>query len=115
LYKKYRKQGFEIVALSFEEAEQLRDLTRLKAFIKQYGIDYTVLVAGVPDDVKTVLPQAVNLNTFPASFFLGRDGLVRGSHAGYAGKATGEAHDRLKAELTATVERLLAENVRSAR
>jgi len=115
LYGKYKKQGFEIVALSFEEADQLKDLTRLRAFIKQYGIDYTVLVAGQPDDAKTVLSQAVNLNTFPASFFLGRDGLVRGSHAGYAGKATGEAHEHLKAELTATVERLLAENVRSSR
>ena len=46
LYRKYRKQGLEIVALSFEEADQLKDLTRLKAFIKNYGIDYTVLVGG---------------------------------------------------------------------
>ena len=74
-----------------------------------------MLVAGDPAEAKNVLPQAVNLNTFPATFFVGRDGLVRGSHAGYAGKATGEAHDHLKAEITATVERLLAENAVSAR
>jgi thiol-disulfide isomerase/thioredoxin len=114
LYRKYRKQGLEIVALSFEEAEQLKDLTRLKAFIRNYGIDYTVLVGGETTDLPKVLPQAVNLNTWPASFFLGRDGLVRGAHAGFAGKATGEAHEHLKAEITATVERLLAENVQTS-
>ena len=115
LYRKYKSQGLEIVAISFEEEDQQKDLSRLRAFIKQFGIDYTVLVAGDPADTAKVLPQAVNLNTFPATFFIGRDGLVHGSHAGYAGKATGAAHEHLKAEITSTVERLLAENVVSAR
>jgi thiol-disulfide isomerase/thioredoxin len=115
LYRKYRKQGLEIVALSFEEAEQLQDPTRLRAFIKQYGIEYTVLVGGEPGQLKEKLPQAVNLNTWPATFFVGRDGLVRGSHAGFASKATGEEHKHLKAEFTATVEKLLAENIRTSR
>ena len=115
LYRKYKNQGLEIVALSFEEEDELKELTRLKAFINMYGISYTVLVAGDPADVAKALPQAVNLNTFPASFFVGRDGLVRGSHAGFAGKATGEAHAQLKAEITANIERLLAENVISTR
>jgi hypothetical protein len=35
--------------------------------------------------------------------------LVRGTHAGFASKATGAAHEQLKAELRATVEKLLAE------
>ena len=115
LYKKYQGQGLEIVALAFEEGDQLKELTRLKAFVRAYNIQYTVLVVGDPDDAQQLLPQTVNLNTFPANFFVGRDGLVRGSHAGYAGKATGEAHEHLKAEITATVERLLAENTLSAR
>ena len=48
LYRKYRAQGLEIVALDFEEQEQLKDLTRLRAFIQHYGIEYTVLVAASP-------------------------------------------------------------------
>jgi hypothetical protein len=40
--------------------------------------------------------------------------LVRGSHAGFAGKATGEAHEHLKAEITATIERLLSENAQTS-
>lgn len=115
LYRKYRKQGLEIVAISFEEAEQLKDPTRLKAFIKTYGIEYTVLLGGEPGELKEKLPQAVNLNTWPATFFIGRDGLVRGAHAGFASRATGEEHERVKAEFRTKVEKLLAENIRSAR
>jgi thiol-disulfide isomerase/thioredoxin len=115
MYRKYRGLGLEIVAISFEEADQLKDPARLRAFIKTYGIDYTVLVGGEPGDLQSKLPQAVNLNTWPATFFIGRDGLVRGVHAGFAGKATGEEHTRLRAEFEDKIEKLLAENTRSSR
>ena len=48
LYRKYRSQGLEVVALSFEEGDQLTNPTRLRAFMKEYGIDYTVLLGGSP-------------------------------------------------------------------
>ncbi len=115
IYRTYKSRGLEIVALSFEEAEQLADPTRLKAFIKNYGLEYTVLLAGETSERDTKLPQAVNLNTWPATFFIGRDGLVRGSHAGFASKATGAEHEHTKAEFKATIEKLLAENLRSSR
>jgi thiol-disulfide isomerase/thioredoxin len=109
LYRTYRARGLQIVALSFEDSEQLKNPVRLRAFIKAYGVDYTVLLGGEPSDIALKLPQAVNLNTWPATFFVGRDGLVHGAHAGFAGKATGSAHEELKAELRATVEKLLTE------
>ena len=109
LHRKYRKQGLQVVSISFEDAEQLKNPTRLRAFVKAYGIEYPVLLGGEPSELSQKLPQAVNLNTWPATFFVGRDGLVRGAHAGFAGRATGGAHEALKAELSAIVERLLAE------
>jgi thiol-disulfide isomerase/thioredoxin len=109
LYRTYRTRGLEVVALSFEDSEQLKDPTRLRAFIAAYGIDYTVLLGGEPSEVSAKLPQALHLSTWPATFFVGRSGLVRGAHAGFASKATGTAHEQLKAEFYATVERLLAE------
>lgn len=109
LYRSYKSRGLEIVALSFEDSEQLKDPARLRAFIAAYGIDYTVLLGGEPSEVSAKLPQALNLSTWPATFFVARSGLVRGAHAGFAGKATGAAHEQLKAELRATVEKLLAE------
>ena len=109
LYKKYKKQGLEIVELSFEEEAQIKNPVRVRAFNKRYGVDYTVLIPGEPKELNEKLPQGVNLNSFPTTFFLGRDGRVRSAHAGFAGKASGKFHTELKEEVTALVERLLAE------
>jgi thiol-disulfide isomerase/thioredoxin len=67
LYKKYRDKGLEIVALDFEEPEQQDDLARVHAFVKQYGVEYTYLIAG-PAEMWEKVPQAVDLNTWPAPF-----------------------------------------------
>ena len=113
LYKKYHDRGLEIVALSYEEAAQLKNPTRLRAFVKHYGITYTVLVPGEPKDASDTLPQAVNLNSFPTTFFVGRDGRVRSAHAGFPGKASGRFHEEAKQEIAKTVEQLLAERAPS--
>jgi thiol-disulfide isomerase/thioredoxin len=110
LYRRYRSQGLEVVMLSFEEADQLRDPARLRAFIRQYGIEYTVLLGGEPSELAAKLPQAVNLNSWPTTFFLGRDGQVRAAHAGFPGSASYEFHTRTKQETAELVEHLLAEN-----
>ena len=115
LYKKYRDQGLEIVALSFEEGDQLKDPARLRAFIQKYGIEYTVLLGGEPGDAKDKLTQAVNWNSWPTTFFLGRDGRVRQVQAGFPSSASGELYRQAKVEFTTEVERLLRENMRTAR
>jgi thiol-disulfide isomerase/thioredoxin len=111
LYKQFHGRGLEIVNLSFEEADQLKDPARLRAFIAKYGVTYTVLVAGETEQLNEKIPQAVNLNCWPTSFFLGRDGRVREVHAGFAGPANPPAHEALMHEVTELVEQLLAEPV----
>ena len=111
LYKQFHGRGLEIVSLSFEEADQLKDPTRLRAFIAKYGLTYTVLVAGETEQLNEKVPQAVNLNCWPTSFFLGRDGRVKEIHAGFAGPANPPAHEVLMHEVTELVEQLLAEPV----
>lgn len=111
LYKKYRGKGLEVVSLSFEEVEQLPNLARLRAFIDTYGLEYTVLVPGEPDQLAEKVPQAVNLNAFPTTFILGRDGRVRGVHAGFPSPGSGDFYTKAEREITAQVERLLAERV----
>jgi thiol-disulfide isomerase/thioredoxin len=110
LDKKYRDKGLAIVALDFEEPEQQTSLEREKAFVKQYGVNYTYLIAGAPAEMWEKVPQAVNLNTWPATIFVGRDGLVKGVHSGFASPASGQFNKQLQVEFTAQIEKLLAEN-----
>ena len=110
LDKKYRDKGLAIVALDFEEPEQQGSLQREHAFVKKYGVEYTYLIAGAPSDMWEKVPQAVNLNTWPATIFVGRDGLVKGIHSGFASPASGEFNRQLQDEFTAKIEQLLAEN-----
>jgi thiol-disulfide isomerase/thioredoxin len=109
LDKKYRSKGLEIVALDFEEPEQQASLLRERAFVKQYGVKYTYLIAGAPAEMWEKVPQLVNLNTWPATVFVGRDGLVKSIHSGFASPASGDFNRQLKQEFTAKIEQLLAE------
>ncbi len=108
LYHRFHARGLEIVDLDFEEAAQLADPTRLRAFIRDYAIPYPVLLAGMPDQLDQKLPGISGLNSWPTLFFIGRDGLVKAIDTGFAGPATGAAHAHLLAETTALVQRLLA-------
>jgi thiol-disulfide isomerase/thioredoxin len=109
LYKKYHSKGLEVVSLDFEQENSASDTDRLKAFIKHYGIPYTVLVSGTTDELNEKIPQGVNLNCWPTSFFLGRDGRVVETHAGFAGPGNTAGHEALVKETTALVEKLLAQ------
>lgn len=109
LYAKYHSKGLEIVALDFEEPEQQDTLHRAKAFIKKYNVPYTYVIAGAPAEMWEKVPQAVNLNTWPATIFVGKDGRVRKIHSGFAAPASGEFNDELKTEFDTEVEALLSE------
>jgi len=109
LYKKFHARGLEIVNLDFERGDPDTDTLRLKAFIAHYGIPYTVLTAGTTDQLAEKIPQGVNLNCWPTSFFIGRDGLVKETHAGFAGPGNTAGHAALEHDLTALVENLLAD------
>jgi thiol-disulfide isomerase/thioredoxin len=115
MYRKYRSEGLEIVGLDFEEPSQLQNPERLRAFIAKYGIEYTVLLAGDTAEASEKLAQAQNWNAWPTTFFVGRDGLVRGAHAGFPSSASGELFAQAKEEFEAKVQKLLAESAVSKR
>ena len=110
LRRAYHDKGLEVVAFSFEEAEQLADPARLRAFVAQYGIEYPVLLAGLPSSAPATLPQVEHLDAFPTTLFLGRDGRLRATHAGFPSAASGAFYTQAREEITATVERLLLES-----
>jgi thiol-disulfide isomerase/thioredoxin len=112
LYQQFHPRGLEIVNLSFEDdPDQLKNPERLRTFIARYHIGYTVLLAGTTDQLNEKLPQAEHLDSWPTSFFIGRDGRVRQIHAGFAGPANPPAHAALVQEMTDLVAELIAEPV----
>jgi thiol-disulfide isomerase/thioredoxin len=115
LYSKYHSQGLEIVELSFEESSQLQNPVRLRAVVQRYGITYPVLIAGTPDQLSEKFPRVANLNCWPTTFFVGKDGLVKAIHTGYAGPATARDNRDLEGEMTGQVERLLERKPSAAR
>ncbi len=97
------------MALDFEEVEQQASLARARAFIAQYRVKYPYLIAGAPEEMWEKVPQLVNLNTWPATVFVGRDGTVRTVHAGFASPSTGDLRAKQDQEFTTRIEALLAE------
>jgi len=109
LYARHRHEGLEVVALDFEQPDQLAKPDRLRAFIQRYGLTYTVLLAGQPKEAPGKLPQTVNLNAWPTTFFLGRDGRVKAVHVGFTSPASGQRDVETKAAFEHEVTRLLAQ------
>jgi thiol-disulfide isomerase/thioredoxin len=114
LDKKYRGKGLAIVDFDFEEPDQQGTLERARAFEKQYGIKYTTLLAGAPSEMHEKVPQLNNLDTWPATIFIGRDGKVKAVHAGFASPASGKFYGELKQEFATRIEKLLAEKAPAA-
>ena len=121
LYKDYRARGLEIVGLMFEnDPEPNASRPRVQSFVKRYGFQYPMLIAGTTQPSPTsktineALPQLVNFGAYPTTIFLGRDGRVRSVHAGFASPATGAEHVRLKQEIRELVERLLDEPAKTS-
>jgi len=109
MYRKYGSQGLQIVSLSFEEADQLKNPTRLRAFVKKYGLEFPVLLGGDPDEANAKLSQLQNWNTWPATLFIDRKGHVRSIHAGFPSPGSGELYLEAKDEFQVEAGRLLAE------
>lgn len=109
LDEQYRDKGLRIVALNFEEVEQQESLKRARAFVNQYGVKYPYLQAGAPEEMWEKVPQLLNLNTWPATVFVGRDGTVRAVHAGFASPSTGAFYTNQDKEFRSRIEQLLAE------
>jgi thiol-disulfide isomerase/thioredoxin len=115
LYRDYHAKGLEIVGLMFEnDPDPVVARPRVRSFIKRHNSPYQMLLAGTTQNIAEKMPQIVNFGAYPTTIYLGRDGKVRGVHAGFASPATGEEHTRLKTELRELVQRLLAESAPSA-
>lgn len=110
LYQKYHRQGLEMAAFCFE-SQGAPTWQPLRAFMRRYHIEYPALVVGepTPEVLKSEVSQIENLSAYPTTIYVGKDGTVRSVHTGFPSGGSGEELARVKDEIRATIERLLAE------
>jgi thiol-disulfide isomerase/thioredoxin len=110
LYQRYHSQGLEMAAFCFESAGD-SSWAPLRAFVRKFNIPYPALLAGEPSGavLKTAVPQIENLTAYPTTIYVGKDGKVRSVHTGFPSGGSGEELTRVKEEIRATIEHMIAE------
>jgi len=108
LYRRYHPAGLQIVGFCFENADDPSNAP-LRAFIRKFAIEYPMLLTGEPSSLRAAVPQIDNIGAFPTSIYVGRDGTVKRVHTGFPSIGSGEELTRVKDELRAVVEQMLAE------
>ncbi|WP_439544887.1 peroxiredoxin family protein [Sandarakinorhabdus sp.] len=105
-----QKEGLEMIGMQFEYGgDQARAMRQITSFRSRYKLPYPMVYAGQPnaEDTKKVLGALAPVKVWPTTIFIGRDGLVKEVHVGWAGPATGALHAEAKREFDETVTRLL--------
>lgn len=112
LNDKYRDRGLVTVGLAFElTGDESRDIRQLERYIKRFKIEYPVLLAGGSDKAAASLafPVIDQVRSYPTTLFIDAGGAIRAVYSGFSGPATGEAHQKLRAQFEALIEKLLSE------
>jgi peroxiredoxin len=73
LYKKYSKEGLEIIGIDMDSSERL-----VTEFLQRVPVTFTVLI-----DKKAITRRGYRFRTLPTAFIIGKDGVIRYVHLGF--------------------------------
>ena len=113
LQRTFGPRGLSIVGLAFELTGHFEeDAHQVELFRDRYSIPFPLLLAGTADKAAATEAFAAldRVRSFPTTIFLTWDGRVEAIHSGYAGPATGRAHEELRRAFETHIERLLSES-----
>lgn len=111
-HQAYHAQGLETVALAFEhETDPALAMKALRNFSSRLELPYPVLYAGnkARENVAAQLPFLRQLNAYPTTLLIGRNGQVRHVYTGIYGPGTGERYHRFRSRMERAIQQLLAE------
>jgi len=112
LYKKYNKDGLEIIAVAFENGTNtqviLDKLTKYKA---ANNIEYTLLYGGKATNeyALRVFPYLNKIMSFPTAIYFDKNKKIRKIYTGFYGPGTGKYYEEYTAKTEKFIEDLLAE------
>lgn len=110
LYKEYKTQGLEIVALAFEKTTDFEkaksQVLRLK---NRLNIDYPILITQQTgkDKASETLSALNKITAFPTTIFLNKEHKVIKVHTGFSGPATGNEYIIYKQRTESLIKSLL--------
>jgi thiol-disulfide isomerase/thioredoxin len=111
LQERYGERGLKILGLAFELDENLaRSAAQVERYQARHSAHWPVLFAGISDKAQATeaLSALDRVRSYPTVLFVDANGQVRAVHTGYAGPATGAAHDRMRERYETLIEELLA-------
>lgn len=112
LHKKYRQQGLEVIALTFERTDDInKAIANVNRVKKHYGAEYEFLMTGKTGAAAAAqaLPMLDHVMAFPTTIFIDRNGKVRKIHTGFSGPGTGDSYEKFTAATEQLVTKLLNE------
>lgn len=110
VYKQYKNQGLEIIALAFEKTT---DFEKAKAQVqrmkKRLNVEYEILITQQTgkQQASETLSALNNISAFPTAIFLNKQHLVAAVHTGFSGPATGNEYELFKQHTEALIKNLL--------
>ena len=111
-YQEYQPKGVEIIALMFERHGDFeRAAQAVRGYRKDLGIQFTTLIAGLSetDDASKAMPTLTGVYGFPTTLIIDRKGVVRDTHVGFSGPATGRHYEEYVAQFRGLIDQLLSE------
>ena len=112
VYKQFKKEGLEIIALAFEKSNDFEvSKERLLRVKKKLNMEYDILVTQQTgkDKASEVLSALNKIAAFPTTLFLNRQHQVVKIHTGFSGPATGNDYEVFKQNTESLIKQLLKE------
>ncbi len=110
VYKQFKGQGLEIIALCFEKTADFeiskKQVTRVK---NKFDLQYEMLITQLTGSAKAseTFPALNKISAFPTTIFLNKQHDIVKIHTGFSGPATGNDYIALKQRTEALVNQLL--------
>lgn len=112
LYRRYKAEGLEIIALAFEKTTDAEKATaQVLRMKKRLRMDYEVLITSQTGKTRAseILNQVNAISAFPTTIFLNKAHRAVKTHTGFSGPATGNEYELFRQSTESLVKKLLNE------
>jgi len=82
---KYQEEGLEIIGIAFERGSKEEQLQAVRKIAQEFKVNYPLLMGGTKNNEKigTVINGLKLFSGYPATLYIGRDGLVKYIQTGF--------------------------------